>query len=193
MIPDVARVTPMFTFEQLQERVAALGARISDDYADKDLTLVGILKGSVPFLADLMKHITIPLQVDFLEVSSYGGAMSSSGMVRVVKDLSHPITGKDVLIVEDIVDTGLTLRYLLEMFETREPASLGIASLLDKPEGRVPGAPLEIDYLGFSIPNEFVVGYGLDLGGYFRNLPFVGVYAPPADDDTGPEAAGVAS
>lgn len=193
MIPDIARVTPMFTAAELQERVAAIGARISQDYADKDLTLVGILKGSVPFMADLMKHITVPMQIDFLEVSSYGGGMSSSGQVRLVKDLSHPIAGKDVLIVEDIVDTGLTLRYLLEMFETREPASLGIASLLDKPAGRVAGAELKIDYLGFSIPNEFVVGYGLDLAGYFRNLPYVGVYDPPGDDENEPEAAGVAS
>jgi len=183
MIPDVARVTPLFTDAEIQERVAALGAQISKDYAGKDLTLVGILKGSVPFLADLMKSIRIPLQIDFLEVSSYGGGMSSSGQVRLVKDLSHPIGGKHVLVVEDIVDTGLTLRYLLEMFETREPASLGIASLLDKPGGRVPGTDLTIDYLGFSIPNHFVVGYGLDLAGYFRNLPFVGVYDPPAGQD----------
>ena len=191
MIPDVARVTPMFTAQELQERVAALGAQISEEYAGKDLTLVGILKGSVPFLADLMKSVTVPTQIDFLEISSYGGGMSSSGMVRLVKDLSHPITGKDVLIVEDIVDTGLTLRYLLEMFASREPASLGIAALLDKPGGRVDGADVSIDYLGFSIPNEFVVGYGLDLAGYFRNLPYVGVYDPPADDDAVPEAANV--
>ncbi len=191
MIPDIARVTPMFTAEKLQERIAVLGAQISRDYAGRDLTLVGILKGSIPFLADLMKSVTVPTQIDFLEISSYGGGMSSSGMVRLVKDLSHPITGKDVLIVEDIVDTGLTLRYLLEMFQSREPASLGIAALLDKPGGRVEGAEIKIDYLGYSIPNEFVVGYGLDLAGYFRNLPYVGVYDPPVDEEAAPEAANV--
>ncbi len=191
MIPSIDRVTTMFTATQLQERIAALGAQISRDYAGKDLTLVGILKGSVPFLADLMKHLTVPTQIDFLEISSYGGGMSSTGMVRLVKDLSHPISGKDVLIVEDIVDTGLTLRYLLEMFASREPASLGIAALLDKPGGRVEGADVRIDYLGFSIPNEFVVGFGLDLAGYFRNLPYVGVYDPPSDESATPEASNV--
>ena len=181
MIPDVARVTPMLTADAIQARVAELGRQISADYAGRDLTLVGILKGSAPFLSDLMRHITVPVQIDFLEVSSYGGAMESSGMVRVVKDLTHPIMGKDVLIVEDIVDTGLTLAYLLEMFGHREPRSTGICALLDKPGGRKPGHEMTIDYVGFTIPNAFVVGYGLDLGGYFRNLPFVGVYDPPQD------------
>ena len=171
----------MISAEQIQTRVAELGARISKDYEGRDLTLVGILKGSIPFLSDLMRHITVPVQIDFLEVSSYGGGMESSGVVRLVKDLSHPIQGKDVLIVEDIVDTGLTLTYLLELLGAREPASTGICSLLDKPEGRKEGADLSVDYVGFTIPNAFVVGFGLDLGGYFRNLPFVGVYSPPED------------
>lgn len=182
MIPSVERVTPMIDTERLQARVAELGAQISRDYEGQDLTLIGILKGSIPFLSDLMRHITVPLQIDFLEVSSYGGGMESSGVVRLVKDLSHPIADKHVLIVEDIVDTGHTLRYLMEMLRQREPASTGICSLLDKPEGRVEGEEFAIDYVGFTIPNAFVVGYGLDLGGYFRNLPYVGEYSPPESD-----------
>jgi hypoxanthine phosphoribosyltransferase len=180
-IPDGDRVEVMLSSETIQARVAELGAKISREYEGKDLTLVGILKGSVPFMSDLMRSITVPIQIDFLEVSSYGGSMESSGVVRLVKDLSHPIVGKHVLMVEDIVDTGLTLRYLMELFAAREPASIRIASLLDKPEGRKPGADFTVDYVGFSIPNAFVVGYGLDLGGYFRNLPYVGVYSPPEE------------
>ncbi len=182
MIPDVQRVSTLIDRARLEQRIRELGEQITEDYAGKDLTLVGILKGSVPFLSDLMRHIAVPLQIDFLEVSSYGGEMQSSGVVRLVKDLSHPIEGKHVLIVEDIVDTGLTLKYLLEVFSARQPASLAIASLLNKPEGRLEGVELEVDYIGFSIPNKFVVGYGLDLGGYFRNIPFVGVFHPPEDD-----------
>ncbi|MCO4772102.1 MAG: hypoxanthine phosphoribosyltransferase [Deltaproteobacteria bacterium] len=181
MIPERSRVEVMLSAETIQDRVAELGAQISRDYAGRDLTLIGILKGSVPFLSDLMRHITVPVQIDFLEVSSYGGAMESSGIVRLVKDLSHPIHGKDVLIVEDIVDTGLTLTYLIELLTAQDPASTGIASLLDKPSGRTEGADLDVDYVGFTIPNAFVVGYGLDLGGYFRNLPFVGIYTPPEE------------
>lgn len=181
-IPSRDRVEVMLSREEISTRIAELGARISEDYAGRDLTLIGILKGSVPFLSDLMRAITVPVQIDFLEVSSYGGGMESSGVVRLVKDLSHPITGKDVLIVEDIVDTGLTLTYLLELLRQRDPASTGICSLLDKPEGRKDEtSALEVDYVGFTIPNAFVVGYGLDLGGYFRNLPFVGIYSPPED------------
>ncbi len=183
MVPDVQRVSVLLDRARIDERVKELGEQISRDYAGKDLTLVGILKGSVPFLSDLMRRISVPLQIDFLEVSSYGGEMHSSGVVRLVKDLSHPIEGKHVLIVEDIVDTGLTLKYLLEALSTRQPASLAIASLLDKPEGRGEGNALDVDYVGFSIPNKFVVGYGLDLGGYFRNIPFVGVYHPPEEDE----------
>ncbi len=183
MIPDVRRVEPLLDATTISSRVAELGRQITADYAGRDLTLVGILKGSVPFLSDLMRAIAVPVQIDFLEVSSYDGGTRSTGMVRLVKDLTHSIEGKDVMIVEDIVDTGLTLSYLLENFATRHPASLAIASLLDKPEGRAPGTELTIDYLGFTIPNHFVVGYGLDLAGYFRNLPFVGVYHPPEEDD----------
>ncbi len=182
MIPDVSRVDTLISAERIQARVAELGARISADYGDKDITLVGILKGSVPFLSDLMRAITSPLQIDFLELSSYAGGLQSTGAVRLMKDLAHPIEDKHVMIVEDIVDTGLTLRHLLEMFATRGPASLAICTLLDKPSGRAPGEELTIDYTGFTIANHFVVGYGLDLGGYFRNLPHVGVYHPPTDD-----------
>ena len=181
MIPDIDRVTPLITTEQLAERIGELGRQISSDYAGKDVTLVGILKGSVPFMSDLMRAITLPVQLDFLELSSYEGGMQSSGAVRLVKDLRHNIEGKNVLIIEDIVDTGHTLRYLLEMFRTRKPESMAICTLLDKPEGRVPGETLSIDYTGFTIPNHFVVGYGLDLAGYFRNIPYVGVYHPAED------------
>lgn len=183
MIPDINRVSTLIDRARIEERLDELGAQITADYAGRDLTMVGILKGSVPFLSDLMRRVAVPLQIDFLEVSSYGASMHSSGVVRLVKDLSHPIEGKHVLIVEDIVDTGLTLRYLMETLQTRAPASISIATLLDKPEGRVEGTPLQPDYIGFTIPKKFVVGYGLDLGGYFRNIPYVGVYHPPEDDE----------
>jgi hypoxanthine phosphoribosyltransferase len=182
MIPDKDRVTVLLDEQRIQQRIRDLGQQITADYHDRDLTLIGILKGSVPFLADLMRAIDLPLQIDFLELSSYGGGTESSGVVRLVKDLSHPIADKHVLIVEDIVDTGLTLTYLRESLGNRGPASLGIATLLDKPEGRLPGAEgLQLEYVGFEIPKHFVVGYGLDLGGYFRNLPFVGEFHPPEE------------
>jgi hypoxanthine phosphoribosyltransferase len=178
-IPDVNNVESLLSAEDLRVKVAELGAQISRDYADKDLTLVGILKGSLPFLSDLMRAITIPVQIDFLECSSYEGGLHSTGVVRLVKDLSHSIQGKDVLIVEDIVDTGRTLNYLLDNFAARASASTAICTLLDKPSGRLEGGDIKVDYIGFSIPNHFVVGYGLDLAGYFRNLPYVGIYTPP--------------
>lgn len=183
MIPDIHRVSPLIDRVRIEARIAEMGEQISRDFAGRDLTLVGILKGSVPFLSDLMRRITVPVQIDFLEVSSYDGTMQSSGVVRLVKDLTHPIQAKNVLIIEDIVDTGLTLRYLMDALGTRMPSSLAIATLLDKPEGREPGIQLVPDYIGFSIPNRFVVGYGLDLGGYFRNIPYVGVYHPPEEDE----------
>lgn len=179
MIPSVERVEVMLSAEVIRNRVAELGRDISEAYRGRDLTLVGILKGSVPFLADLVRAIDVPVQIDFLEVSSYKGGMESSGVVRLVKDLSHSIDGKNVLIVEDIVDTGLTLLHLKELLATRRPASLEICSLLDKPEGRKVGVEVPIRWVGFTIPNRFVVGYGLDLGGYLRNLPYVGIYHPP--------------
>ncbi len=183
MIPDIRRVDTLISNDRIQARICELGEKISEDYAGRDVTLVGILKGSVPFLSDLMRRITVPLQIDFLDLSSYDGGMKSTGAVRLTKDLTHSIEGKDVIIVEDIVDTGLTLRYLLDIFDTRGPTSLAVCALLDKPEGRIEGKEFSIDYCGFTIPNHFVVGYGLDLAGYFRNLPFVGVYHPPEDDD----------
>ena len=160
--------------EAIQAKVRELGALISADYADRSVTLVSVLKGSLPFMADLMRAIEIPVQIDLMEVSSYGGASTeSSGLVRILKDLSASISGKDVLIVEDIIDTGLTLNYLLRYLRGKNPQTLRICALLDKPARRLVEIP--IDYTGFTIPDEFVVGYGLDFGEYYRNLPFIGV------------------
>ncbi len=160
--------------ETIQKRVAELGAQITADYRDKgELVLVGVLKGSFVFLADLARAVDLPCDIDFLGVSSYGDAEVSSGVVRLTRDLSRPIAGKHVVVVEDIVDTGLTMKYLLEMFQTRHPASLRVASLLHKPARSEVEVP--IDYLGFEIEDRFVVGYGLDMTGKLRNLPFIGV------------------
>jgi hypoxanthine phosphoribosyltransferase len=175
-IPDLRTDvgTVLISEEQIGAKVRELGQLISADYADKAVTLVSVLKGSLPFMADLMRAIEIPVQIDLMEVSSYGGASTeSSGLVRILKDLSSPIAGKDVLIVEDIIDTGLTLNYLLRYLRGKNPGSLRICALLDKPARRLVEIP--IDYTGFSIPDEFVVGYGLDFGEYYRNLPFIGV------------------
>jgi hypoxanthine phosphoribosyltransferase len=158
--------------EALKSRIAALGAEISRDYAGQDLLLVCVLKGGVMFLVDLMKHITIPHSIDFMAISSYGtGVRKSTGIVRILMDLSTDITGRNVLIVEDIIDTGHTLDYLLDLLKTREPASLCICCLLDKPSRRE--VPIPVDYLGFSIPDKYVFGYGLDLDQVYRNLPLV--------------------
>jgi len=164
----------MFSAERIAERIAELGSRITADYVGKDLVLVGILKGSCAFLADLMREIDLPLKIDFMAVSSYKDGTRSSGDVEILKDLSGPIRDKHVLIVEDIVDTGLTLSRLLDILGSRGAASIRLASFLDKPEPRIK-KELEIDYTGFVIPNEFVVGYGLDAAGRYRNLPFIGV------------------
>jgi hypoxanthine phosphoribosyltransferase len=161
----------------LRSRVRALGATISVDYADKPLVLIGILRGSVMFMADLLRAITIPVSVDFLAVSSYVGR-DSSGVVRLLKDLDHPIAGKDVLLVEDIIDTGLTLSYVLRVLKTRDPASLSVCTLLNKPRTRLIDQPLK--YVGFEIPEEFVVGYGLDYNQKYRNLPYIGTLKPEA-------------
>ncbi len=172
---DVAEV--LLSEEQIREKVTELGARISRDYADRDLTLVSVLKGSLPFMADLMRAITIPVQIDLMEVSSYGGtATESSGLVRILKDLSSSIDGRDVLIVEDIIDTGLTLNYLVRYLRGKNPASLRICTLLDKPARRL--VEIAIDYRGFEIPDQFVIGYGLDYGEIYRNLRYVGVLRP---------------
>jgi hypoxanthine phosphoribosyltransferase len=158
-------------------KVAELGARISADYAGRQLTLVSVLKGSLPFMADLMRALTLAVRIDLMEVSSYGGSTTeSSGLVRILKDLSSSIEGQDVLIVEDIIDTGLTLNYLLRYLRGKDPASLRICTLLDKPARRLVEIP--VDYIGFTIPDRFVVGYGLDYGEFYRNLRFVGVLRP---------------
>lgn len=158
---------------QIKERVKRLSEEISRDYSGKELLLVCILKGAFVFLSDLIRLLTIPITLDFIAVSSYGSATKSSGVVRILKDLDQPIEGKDVLLVEDIVDTGLTLKYLVNLLEERKPGSLKICALLDKPERRQ--VSLQVDYLGFKIPNEFVVGYGLDFNNQFRQLPYVAV------------------
>jgi len=172
---DVGEI--LITEEELQTRVAELGQEISADYQDKDLRLVCILRGAVIFLSDLIRHITIPHEIDFMAVSSYGGTRTeSSGVVRILMDLTTSIEGRNVLIVEDIVDTGLTLSYIIDNLKTRHPASLRVCVLLDKRERREVDVPL--DYVGFVIPDKFVVGYGLDYDEKYRNLPFVGVLKP---------------
>lgn len=160
----------------IARRVRQLGAQIADDYVGRDLVLVSILKGALPFLADLMREIRIYCSLDFLEVSSYGAGTSSSGVVRILKDLAKPIEGRDVLVVEDILDTGHTLSYVMEHLRGQHPASLGLCALLDKPARRV--VPISVDYRGFQIADKFVVGYGLDFAERYRNLPFIGVLKP---------------
>ena len=159
-------------------RVAELGSEISNDYAGKDLLLVGVLKGAVFFMADLMRQLSIPCEVDFMAISSYGASTDSSGVVRILKDLDINIEGRDVLVVEDIIDSGLTLSYLIRNLESRNPASLEICALLTKPERRE--IDVDVRYTGFEIPNEFVIGYGLDFGERYRNLPYVAVLDPDA-------------
>jgi len=168
----------LFSEEQIKVRVKELGAEITRDYAGKDLVIVGVLKGSVVFLADLIRNIDLNLTIDFMAVSSYKDGIVSTGDVEILKDLTNPIRGKDVIICEDIVDTGLTLFRLMEILGSRGANSLKIASLLDKPEPRVK-KELKIDYCGFQIPNKFVVGYGLDAAGRYRNLPFIGAVVNP--------------
>ncbi len=163
--------------EELKAKVAELGAQISADYEGKDLLLVSILKGAVVFMADLMRAVTIPCGIDFMVVSSYGGAnTSSTGLVKIIKDLDQDLSGKDVLIVEDILDTGITLSHLMPMLQMRKPNSLRLCTILSKPSRRK--ADIEPDYCGFEVPDEFVVGYGLDYDEKYRNLPYVGVLKP---------------
>ena len=168
-------ITPILTASEIQERTKELGRKITEDYSQKtdELVLICILKGSFIFTADLCRHIDMPLSVEFIGVSSYGNDTKSSGIVRLTQDLSTSIQGKHILVVEDIVDTGLTMKYLLENLSTREPASIGLVSLLEKPTKNTAG--IKVDYLGFSIPDKFVIGFGLDFAGKYRNLPFVGV------------------
>jgi hypoxanthine phosphoribosyltransferase len=161
---------------ELQTRIRELGEEISADYQDRDLLLVGVLKGAVFFLADLMRHLTVPCEIDFMAISSYGAATDSSGVVRILKDLDINIEGRNVLIVEDIIDSGLTLSYLMRNLESREPASLEVCCLLTKSGRREIDVALR--YTGFEIPNKFVIGYGLDFAERYRNLPYVGVLLP---------------
>lgn len=157
--------------ESAKKRIKELGEQISKDYQDSDLVVIGILKGAVIFLSDLVKQIKVPLRLDFMAVSSYGLSTKTSGVVRILKDLDDEIEGKDVLIVEDIVDTGLTLHYLIDNLRSRKPNSIKVCCFLDKPSRRQ--VPVQIDYIGFEIPDEFVVGYGLDYAEKYRNLPYV--------------------
>ena len=171
---DVLKV--LLTEEQIHERVAELGAQIAKDYADKNLLLVSVLKGSVVFMADLMRAITIPARIDFMATSSYGSGVKTSGVVKIVKDLDLELKGCDILIVEDILDSGKTLSYLMELLQARGPKSIQICTLFDKPDRRE--VEVRPTYVGAQIPDAFIVGYGLDYDEKYRNLPFVGVLKP---------------
>lgn len=171
MKDDIERV--LISEEELHEIVAKLGKQISEDYKDKNLLMVSVLKGSVIFMADLMRSISIPCNIDFMSVSSYGNGTKSSGVVKIIKDLDVSIEGKDLLIVEDILDSGKTLNYIQEILLARNPSSIRICTLFDKPERRE--VDLYAEYVGCKVPNEFIVGYGLDYNEYYRNLPYIGV------------------
>jgi len=166
----------LISHQQIRERTEELGRQITEDYDGKDPLLICILKGGLMFLADLMRAIDLPLEIDFIAVSSYGDSTESSGVVRILMDLERNIQGRHVLIVEDIIDTGRTLSYIIENLRTRGPASIKVCTLLDKPARRELEIP--IDYVGFTIPDRFVIGYGLDYGEIYRNLPFVGILKP---------------
>lgn len=171
MFDDVQEI--LITREELSKRIKELGKQISEDYKDKDLMLIGVLKGSVPFMADLLREITIHCTMDFMATSSYGNSTQSSGAVRILKDLDSNIENKNILIVEDIIDTGYTLKYLIENLRSRRPADISLCCLLDKPDRRK--IQLDIKYTGFKIPDAFVIGYGLDYAERYRNLPFIGI------------------
>ena len=174
MQDDVKKV--LLSEEELRAKVAEMGARVTQDYEGKNLLLVTVLKGAVIFLADLMREIKQPAEIDFMVVSSYGSGVKSSGVVKIVKDLDINLEGKDILIVEDILDSGMTLDYIKNMLQDRNPASIRICTLLDKPARRK--VDLQADYVGFTIPDEFVIGYGLDYDEKYRNLPYIGVLKP---------------
>lgn len=177
---DIERV--LISEETLQKRVAELGAQISADYAGKEPVLVSVLRGSYIFMADLTRHIDAFCRVDFMAVSSYGAGTVSSGQVNIIKDLSDSIEGKDVIVVEDILDSGNTLHYLFQLLQARHPASIKLATLLDKPSRRT--KPITANYVGFEVPDEFVVGYGLDYDELYRNLPYIGVLKPRVYEET---------
>jgi hypoxanthine phosphoribosyltransferase len=171
----------LLTGEEIQAKVIELGEQLTTDYQDKNLLLLGTLKGAVPFIADLARAINLPLEIDYMAISSYGNTTQSSGVVRILKDLEGPVQNKHVLIVEDIVDSGLTLHYLMDVLRQRKPLSLRVCALLDKLRERV--KPVELDYTGFRIPNQFVVGYGLDYAQRYRNLPYIGILKPSVYQD----------
>jgi hypoxanthine phosphoribosyltransferase len=171
----------LLTGEEIQAKVIELGEQLTTDYQDKNLLLLGTLKGAVPFIADLARAINLPLEIDYMAISSYGNSTQSSGVVRILKDLEGPVQNKHVLIVEDIVDSGLTLHYLMDVLRQRKPLSLRVCALLDKLRERV--KPVELDYTGFRIPNQFVVGYGLDYAQRYRNLPYIGILKPSVYQD----------
>ena len=164
----------MISEEEVDARIEALGQQISKDYEGKQVHIIGVLKGGVFFMCELAKRISVPVSMDFMSVSSYGDGTSSSGVVKIAKDLDEALEGKDVLVVEDIIDSGRTLSYLLELLQNRQPSSMKLCTLLDKPERRVVQG-VKVDYCGFEIPDEFVVGYGLDYAQKYRNLPYIGV------------------
>ena len=168
---DIKKI--LISHDEIVTATRELGQKLTEDYQGKNPILVGILKGSVPFMAELIKHIDTHIELDFMLVSSYHGGTSSSGVINIIKDMDQDIKGRDILFVEDIIDTGKTLKSLKELFEGRQPASVKIATLLDKPEGRL--VEIEADYTCFTIPNDFVVGYGLDYDENYRNLPYIGV------------------
>ena len=174
MKEDVLRV--LLSEDEIREKVRELGGKITADYKNSNLMLVTVLKGAVVFLADLMRQIDVPAEIDFMVVSSYGSGVKSSGVVKIVKDLDVPLAGKDILIVEDILDSGLTLSYIKELLESRGPRSIRTATLLDKSSRRK--VDLQADYIGFSVPDEFVIGYGLDYDEKYRNLPYIGILKP---------------
>ena len=179
MLNDVESV--LLSAEELAKRIAEIGAEITADYAGKEILMIGVLRGAVVFMADLARTIKVPVAIDFMAVSSYGAGTSSSGVVRILKDLDEHIEGKHVLVVEDIIDSGLTLNYLLDNLKSRKPASLKLCTLLNKPERRK--VKVKIDYNGFNVPDYFVVGYGLDYAEKYRNLPFIGVLKPKVYSD----------
>ncbi len=176
---DIQKV--LISAQEIEEKVKELSAQISRDFAGKNLLLVGVLKGSVVFMADLLRNISIPCAIEFMAVSSYGAGTSTSGVVRIVKDLSVPIEDYDVLVVEDILDSGVTLSYLLELLHGKKAKSVSLITLLDKPERRK--RDVHVDYKGFTVPDEFVVGYGLDYDEKYRNLPYIGVLKPEVYSD----------
>lgn len=171
MVKD--EITVLITEEEIERRIKEMGEEISKAYEGREIHLISILKGGVFFTCELAKRITVPVSVDFMSVSSYGSSKVSSGVVKIIKDLDETIEGKDVLVVEDIIDTGTTLSYLMEMLAQRRPASLALCTLMDKPERRL--HEVKVDYTGFEVPDKFIVGYGLDYAQHYRNLPYIGV------------------